>query len=203
VLAHAVIIVLLVWLERRAPRRAAAPALQYVSIWPEQRREPELRPIARTPKPMTRASQLQTRPLTSETPNPPQQEKPTDPVEQLPQPPIDWNAASTAAAAGFAGNTGGERNFSPTPRAMRKPCKQRKFDAETQNMMAERLPPPPDPDPVGPTPTANCIVVGGYPKCVQKIRIRPRSSLISTERLEERLADRTSVPSVPSPDLCD
>jgi len=202
VLAHAALL-LLVWLERRAPRGIATPELQYVSIWPDLRSEPRPVPTAKTPTPRTRASQPRSRPLTPATPNSPQQEKAPGPAEPSVQSPVDWNAAATDAAARFATNAGAQQAFSPVPQAMRKPCKPRKFDAATQDMMAERLPEPLDPDPVSANPTANCIVVGGYPKCVQKIRIRRRPSLFSLEQLEKRVTDKTPTPSVSSPEVCD
>ena len=117
--------------------------------------------------------------------------------------PVDWNAAAADAAARFARNAGGQQTFSPTPPTMRKPCKPRQFDSETTDMMAQRLPEPPDPDLVSMDPKANCIVVGGYPKCVRKVRVRRRPSLLSIEKLESRLAEKAPVPSVASPDVCD
>jgi hypothetical protein len=203
VLAHAAVLLLLVSLERHASHRIPAPELQFVSIWPQPHSQMQPVPTEKTATPMTRAGQPQLRPLTPATPNSAQQEEPTDPAERSAQSPIDWNAAATDAAARFARNTGGQQTFSAAPQAMRKPCKPRQFDAETQGMMAERLPEPPDPDPVGPDPKANCIVVGGYPKCVQKIRIRRRPSLFSMDRLENRVADKTPAPSVSSPEVCD
>jgi hypothetical protein len=119
------------------------------------------------------------------------------------QSPIDWNAAATDAAARFAGNTGGQQTFSAPPQALPEPCRPRELDLETKRMMAERLPEPLDPDPVSASPTANCIVVGGYPKCVQKIGMPRRKSLLKRDRLEDRLAGRKAGSSVPSPDVCD
>lgn len=59
------------------------------------------------------------------------------------------------------------------------------------------------PDPVGPDPAANCIIVGGFPKCVQKIGIplggrrsrRGGSADVQTARRQDS--------SVPSPHGCD
>jgi hypothetical protein len=200
VLGHAVAVLLLVWLERRVPYRVETPQLQFVSIWPDLRDEPQPAPTTKQVTPEARTSQPQSLPLAPPTPNSPQREESA--AQQVP-PRIDWNAVAKDAAARFAGNPGSQQTFSPPPQPMRKSCKPRQFDAETQAMMAERLPDPPDPDPVGPTPTANCIVVGGYPKCVQKISVRRRRSPLSTDQLEKRVTDKAPAPSIPSPDVCD
>jgi hypothetical protein len=116
---------------------------------------------------------------------------------------VNWNAAAIDAAKRFAQSEGAPETFSPPPEFQRKPCKPRKFDAQTEDLMAQRLPPPPDPEPVGADPKANCIVVGGYPKCVRKMGIPRRKSLISTDLLAKRVAGEPPAPSVPSAEQCE
>jgi hypothetical protein len=203
-LAHAAALWLLVEAERRAPDEQV-PELQYVSLWPDQRRELQQMPAvpSHVPRPASRAVQIQAAP-----PAPAATEQLSSTSSSgdtlSSQASIDWHAATTDAATRFAENTGGQQTFSPAPQPMRKSCKPRVFDTETKALMAERLPPPPDPDSVGPTPTANCIVVGGFPKCVQKLNFRRRRQLsLSGELLAQRAADKTPTPSVASPDVCD
>jgi len=120
------------------------------------------------------------------------------------QSPVDWNAAAANAAKRFAQGNGARETFSPPPQPQRKPCKPRKFDAQTEELMAQRLPPPVDPDPVGADPKANCIVVGGFPKCVRKLTFRPRKRFtLSTDLLAETVAGKPPVPSVPASDQCE
>ena len=205
-LAHGAVVLLLVELERRAPRRNDAPQLQYVSIWTEPPRQTQ--PVAparrdQPPEPVHRKRTLPP-PLPSEFPSPAEPPVPATANRQISlQPPVDWNAAAADAARRFAEGNGGQNTFTPAPQPQRKPCKPRKFDADTEALMAERLPKPPDPDPVGADPAANCIIVGGYPKCVRKIGIPRRRSLLSAELLTQRIASKSSVPSVPSEAACE
>jgi hypothetical protein len=205
VLAHAVVLLLLVWLERRAPQRDA-PELQYVSIWPDVRSEPPPAPARMKATPVPRTSRPQTMPVTPASPALRQQEDRTDPAGQSAQSAIDWNAAVADAAARFAGSGG--PTFSPAPQVMRKPCKSRKFAAETERLMEERLPRPVDPDSVGPNLTANCIVVGGFPKCVQKLGAGIAGTgggrrASAGDLFKDRLAGKQPASSVPAPDVCD
>ena len=118
------------------------------------------------------------------------------------QPP-DWNAAAAAAAARYAEDAGRQKTFSPAPQTLRKPCVPREFDAATERMMAERLHLPSDPDPVGPNAAANCIIVGGFPKCVQKLGI-PLGGRRSTRDLSRDIRSGTrAASSVPATDVCD
>lgn len=207
-LAHAVAVLVLVELEGRSPRRADAPQLQYVSIWPDPARQPQMNRTLAAPTQRRRPTpsaphtlRLPQKSLTVETTEPPLT---TDggQTTSLRQP-VDWNAAAADAAKRFAQDSGSHKTFTPPPQPQRKPCKPRRFDAQTQALMAERLPPPPDPDPVGPDPKGNCIVVGGSPKCVQKMSVRRRRSLLSTAQLAQRVAGTPPVSSVPSTELCD
>jgi hypothetical protein len=204
-LAHGAAVLVLVELEGRSPRRGDTPQLQYVSIWPDLSRQPETNkaPAQRTnPTPAALgALRLPQKTPVAETTEPPLA---TD-ADQTPpsRPPVDWNAAATEAAKRFAQDNDTHKTFSAAPRPQRKSCKPRQFDAQTEALMAERLPQPPDPDPVGPDPKGNCIVVGGSPKCVQKMAVRRRRSLLSTTQLEQKLTGSPPVSSVPSAELCD
>jgi hypothetical protein len=212
-LAHGIVVWLLVELERRSPHRSDAPALQYVSIWPElpSERQPSEEPAApakhRKPPVPARAPASTAIQFPEESPTPQAIDPPSrNGVDGPTAPPwpADWKAAATAAAKRFAEGNGASETFSPPPQPQRKPCKPGKFDAQTEDLMAQRLPPPPDPEPVGADPKANCIVVGGYPKCVRKMtfRLRKRATL-STDLLAETVAGKPPVPSVPSTDQCD
>jgi hypothetical protein len=210
-LAHAVVLAL-VGMERRAPRNAPAPGPQYVSIWIELQSKPQPTPDAVKPKrlavrktaalPASHVRLPQVTPIAPST------------TEQVPQnflaeseglsvqSPVDWNTVAAEAAARAAKDTR-RKSFSAAPQALREPCKPRQFDARTKGLMAERLPEPADPDSVGPDPQANCIMVGGFPKCVQKFS-RPRRNPSRTgDLLKDRLAGKSSASSVPSPDVCD
>jgi hypothetical protein len=208
-LAHGLVALLLMELERRAPRHRDAPQLQYVSVWvnlpsePQQSEDPA-RPV-RTLKPAAPASTAIHIPEQAPAPQP--AESPSsvtvDQQNQL-QPPVDWNAAARDAAKRFAAGNGAAGTFSPPPVPQPKPCKPRKFDAQTEGLMAQRLPPPPDPEPVGADPKANCIVVGGFPKCVQKLKFGPRKRLtLSGELLAQRVEGKPPTSSVPSTEQCE
>jgi hypothetical protein len=211
-LAHGVVALLLVELERRSPRRSDAPQLQYVSIWPELPRDPP-RPEAlpgpplrrQPPGPSSRAIRLRQEFPVSQSTEPPAPAPLTGSDPQSSSlPAVDWKAAAMEAAKRFAEGAGNQQTFSPAPQPQKKPCKPRKFDEQTNELMVERLPPPPDPDLVSADPKANCIVVGGYPKCVRKIGIPTRRSLISTELLAKRVAgSKPPTSSVPSQEFCE
>jgi hypothetical protein len=211
-LAHAVVLAL-VGMERRAPRRApTTPEPQYVSIWLEPQNNPQPKPGAvkrgrpaprnASPPAASRVSQPQETSIAPEATKQVPQKDLAQPGARTAQSAVDWNAAAAEAAA-RAAKDAGQKSFSAAPLALREPCKPRQFDAQTKGLMAERLPEPPDPDSVGPDPTANCIMVGGFPKCVQKISRPRRNSGLKGDPLSDRLAGKRHASSVPSPDVCD
>jgi hypothetical protein len=117
---------------------------------------------------------------------------------------VDWTAAASGAAARIAQAGDEQKDFSPAPVVQLKSCKPRVFDEDTKQLMEERLPEPEDPDLVGENPTANCIMVGGFPKCVQKItgkKKRPRE--LFEEFVKDRRASTMAGTSAPSPETCE
>jgi hypothetical protein len=192
-LAHAVFLLLLGLEKGRTPRSAPALERQYVSIWPELRRQPAALPAPRNIRPpritIAPASSVPPAVISAEG-GPPA------------QPPVDWNAAVTQVASRIAREAGGQKSFGPTRQALREPCTPRQLDAQTKQMMAERLPEPTDPPTVGPDPTANCLVVGGRPMCVQKIVIAPGGP-DATKELMQNMRSGRKVASVPSAGACD
>lgn len=208
-LAHGVVALLLIELERRAPRPNDAPQMQFVSVWLDLPREPQRieKPpqLVRAREPAVPASAAIHTPEQAPTPQPaePPSSINVDQQTRL-RPPVEWNAAATDAARRFAAGNGAPETFSPPPEPQPKPCKPRKFDGKTEALMAERLPPPQDPDPVGADPKANCIVVGGFPKCVRKLTFRPRKRFtLSGELLAQRVEGKPPTSSVPSIEQCE
>jgi len=211
---HVVIAVLLVHgatlsliaVERRSSRLPSFPELQYVSFWPQVRVEPEI------------AERLSRQEVDRRTPSRPArvpsdhvvrtEDEPVLPSAVAERPvesvsPVDWNAAAKDAAARVA-QTGGEQGrFSSAPRVLREPCKARVFDQDTKQLMEERLPEPEDPDLVGANPTASCIIVGGYPKCVQKITAKRRKREMFGDFVDARRTGRKAGTSAPSLETCE
>jgi hypothetical protein len=201
ILAHAAAVTLL-WVERRAPQEMHSPGLQYLSIWPEARVEPQ--PDLAAPADSVRRRVLAPQRLLT----PPEveqlEQKGITYTGELPaEPRVDWNAAAMNAAARVAEGASKKGSFSKAPQPLREPCKPREFDEETKRMMTERLPAPSDPDAVGPDPKANCIIVGGFPKCVQKFTAKVGRRKAAGDLFKDRLAGKQSPSSVPSPDTCD
>jgi hypothetical protein len=194
--AHAAALLLILG-ERRIPPRSNVPDLQYVSVWLDSRTAPQNVPVASAER---FPPQAPIAPAVEEQLQPQDLVDPGDvPVKQR----VDWNAQAASAAARFAQNAGEKDDFSPAPQPLREPCRPRSFDEETKRQMAERLPEPSDPDAVGPDPKANCIIVGGFPKCVQKITAKVGRRSAAGDLFKDRLAGKQPVSSVPSPDTCD
>jgi hypothetical protein len=211
ILAHAAAISL-IYVERHASRSTPIPELQYVSTWLEARTESQPATVANTEVPIGRKKPAQNSqradlpPQTLLAPATAQQLQPSDftePIRMPVMPRVDWNAEVAGAAARLAAEDGRSGGFSAAPNTLREPCKPRIFDKETQREMAARLPNPPDPDAVGPDPSANCIIVGGFPKCVQKIEPKKRGGRSAGDLFKDRLAGKQPVSSVPSPYICD
>jgi hypothetical protein len=204
--------VLLIWGERRVQKEKPIAELQYVSLWPQVRvprqslperelgrrrgQEPAVRDPSRSERtpPDVVTPVLVTEPLRAD----------VIPAESSnSRAPVDWNAAAKDAAARIAGIASDQRSFSTAPQALRKPCKARVFDEDTKRLMDERLPPPADPDLLGADPKANCIVVGGYPKCVQKFKPKVRKRMVVGDFDKDTRAGKMSAPSVPSIEVCE
>jgi hypothetical protein len=204
-LLHAALFVLIT-IAQPPPEREQAPVLQFVSLWPElpanaplAKREAALEPTqSRRASPPPRTDQ----PNTNQSPAESNQSAEPTAMDSTPSRSIDWYAASASAAASAATAAGDSNSFSPAPITFAEPCKPRQFDAQTKQLMEERLPTPADPDPVGPSPTANCIVVGGRPMCVQKMTIRPRSGP-GGEVFKDMQNGKAPDSSVPTPGVCD
>lgn len=210
ILAHAAA-VMLIWVERRAPQEVYPQGLQYFSIWPEARVEPQpdLAAGAERPrekdKPAESVRRTDMAPLHLLTPpnlDQPDQKRAIDPGNLPLKPQVDWNAAAVSAAARIAEDASSNA-FSTAPQPLREPCKPRVFDEETKQLMTGRLPIPSDPDAVGPDPKANCIIVGGLPKCVQKFTAKVGRGKPAGDLFKDRLAGKQPPSSVPSPDVCD
>lgn len=208
--AHAAAL-LLIFGERRVPPRSNVPDLQYVSVWLDSRTAPQNVNVVSAersseknkPAPSTELTGPRQASIVPAVEEQLQQQDLIDPGDLPVKQRVDWNAAAANAAARFAQNAGEKDAFSSAPQSLRAPCKPRSFDEETKRQMAERLPEPPDPDAVGPDPKANCIVVGGFPKCVQKITAKVGRRSAAGDLLKDRLAGKQPVSSVPSPDICD
>jgi hypothetical protein len=198
-LAHAVAISL-IYLEHNAPRSTFEPERQYFSIWLAERAVPQREPAEIQEPPDGRRMSAQASRRTEPAPQP---DEAAESVRMTVTSQVDWAAEAASVAARIAADAGRTDGFSPKPGIQRRACKPRSFDSQTQQEMAARLPDTPDPDAIGPDPKANCIVVGGYPKCVQKIGRKKRSGRSVDELLKESLAGRGPVSSVPSPDTCD
>jgi len=198
---------LLIAVERRNSRDPTAPELQYVSLWPqvpsesvnaERSTQQEAsarnasRPLRVLPERLEPVERDLLRP--SDTP---------DLRAASVSPSVDWSAAAAGAAARIAQAAGEQKGFSASPKVPPKPCKPRAFDEDTKQLMEERLPEPEDPDLVGANPTANCIIVGGYPKCVQKITGKKQPRELFGDFVKDRRAGRKAGSSAPSPETCD
>jgi hypothetical protein len=198
--------------EGRAPQGEHAPELQYVSIWPEARVEPQPNPAAGAERPRekgkpeinSRRTDLARQPLLIPPAVEQLEQKGITYTGELPvEPRVDWNAAAVNAAARVVEGVSRKDSFSTAPQPLREPCKPRAFDEQTKQLMTERLPTPSDPDAVGPDPKANCIIVGGFPKCVQKFAAKVGRRKAAGDLFKDRLAGKQSPSSVPSPDTCD
>lgn len=210
-LAHG-LAVLLTWVERRGPQEVPVAGLQYISIWPQVRVERQSLPtrtadrqkeLERSTRLSLRSEKLPPQLLAPATVTEPPQANVTLPDRSSDRATMDWNAAAKDAAARIAGDSSSQRTFSAAPQALRKPCKARVFDEDTRRLMDERLPPPADPDLMGANPTASCIVVGGYPKCVQKFKPKVRQRLVVGDLHKESREGKGATSSVPSPGVCE
>jgi hypothetical protein len=209
-LAHAFLL-MLVSVQRRASRDIPEPELQYVSLWPSGTQEQSVQaanteqlatPVApvRIPPREERTAQDRLAPVA---PEPIEQAEPVNVDKSAVKSPVDWSAEVANAAGRIAEGVGKQMTFSAAPQALRKPCKARVFDEESKRLMEERLPAPADPDAVGADPKANCIIVGGYPKCVQKLVAKVRRRGFDVDLFKHRVEGRQPASSVPSSESCD
>ena len=205
-LAHGLLLLLLE-IERRAPRAPIREDLQFISLWPRMPTppRPEAAPQVEhssAPRGISAPSapvpvQPSTPPTAPTAPAAP----PAEPANQAPRG-IDWNAAATAAAARVAEKAGKPATFGKPVKAIPRPCVPRQFDRATEKLMAERLPPEDDPLGVGPDPKGNCLVVGGRPMCVQTHGMKLGQAQVRGDLFED-MDEKRKVSSVPSPDVCD
>jgi hypothetical protein len=198
----------LIAVERHTSRTSPAPELQYVSLWPQVRTEPE---TAERPPQQEASARSSSRPLRAISEHPvPSEGQPLRPSDSANpraasvSPPTDWSAAAADAVVRIGQAGGEQKDFSPAPVVRREPCKPRVFDEDTKQLMEDRLPAPADPDLVGENPTASCIIVGGFPKCVQKITGKKKQPLQSFEEFgEDRRVGKKAGTSAPSLETCE
>jgi hypothetical protein len=205
-LVHAAAL-LLIAVERSSSRDPSAPELQYVSLWPQAPSEPV---TAERPTQQEASARNTLRPLRVRPERPAAVEsdpsRPSDTAEPRAEsvnPPVDWRAEVAGAAARIAQAGREKKGFSQSPKVPPRPCKPRVFDEDTKQLMEERLPEPEDPDIVGANPTANCIIVGGYPKCVQKITGKKRPRELFSDFVKDRRAGKKAGTSAPSLETCE
>jgi hypothetical protein len=205
-LVHAAALVLIV-VERNKSQDRPVLELQYVSLWPQVQMLPEKVGKPHRPEEFTHIT-VQAVQVPSERPTLPEKELlgplgSAGAAVKSGNPSVDWRAAAMGAAARVAQAGSEQKEFSAAPRGQREACRPRVFDEETKRLMEEKLPTPADPDLVAENPTANCIIVGGYPKCVQKITGKPRHRESFADQVGERRVGRKGAGSVPSPNTCE
>lgn len=223
--AHALLLVLLLWMERHAPLRESPGTSFAGSIWiqlaplPPEERQPELQPEPQlepdpAPQPATPPRPIPLPPRDESTaitlPAPPAEPaEPASPETPPTAPGIDWysesrtTAARLAAAAAEAGKSQG---FSPAPEALRKPCKQRDFyDPEVGARMDELQPRPPEPPTLAQAADTGGLMVGTVRVGMLNLfsmgvggRPAPRADLF-----DESKAGKRPTSSVPDTETCD
>jgi hypothetical protein len=209
-LAHAFLL-MLISVQSRVARDQLAPELQYVSLWSSLLQKSPVRTenaerhaaqdaLARNSR---RSVRSMGKVLGRVVPEPIQQVDARESASSDVKSQTDWNAAARNAAARVRDDAIPQDSFTAAPQLLRKPCKARVFDAETKELMDERLPPLADPDAVGADPKANCIKEGGTPKCVQKLVVRGRKRGFDVDLFKHRVEGKQPASSVPSPEICD
>lgn len=196
-------------------RRRSAGSLQFVSLWPVMPppdepvpEEPTVEPpTVRTPPPPPSPPAVPTRAITLEPAIAPDVSSPSTEAVVTPsrgaRPGIDWNAAASAAGARFAQELEAQKTFSPPPEVLREPCVPRPLDAATRQLMAEALPEPPELR-APPDSTANCVMVGGRPRCVMPLAgIGIGARREAAGDLFENMHEKRKASSVPDPHYCD